>query len=237
MKKLITFLFVCVCFVVIAGAQSLIDTVYLKDGGVVHGTIIEEVPAVSIKIQTADGNIFVYKLSDVSKITKEPVSNGNSYKESINNGNNYYRNNGNYNQSNSSSNTKSGFDRSPFLAGFLSWVVPGIGQFYNGQAGKGVTFLLVDIASSSCVYYGAQNENDVCLYVGVGCIFFDTLISIIDASTTAHRLNIQNGYTGINLNRNTFLGIKPDFCLNTSSYTMCKSKISPSYGASISLKF
>ncbi len=47
------------------------DVVYLKNGSIIHGTIIEQVPNESIKIKTADGNIFVYKMDEISKLTKE----------------------------------------------------------------------------------------------------------------------------------------------------------------------
>ena len=47
------------------------DVVYLKNGGIVKGTIIETVPERSIKIETADGSVFVYQMSEIEKITKE----------------------------------------------------------------------------------------------------------------------------------------------------------------------
>jgi len=47
------------------------EVVYLKNGSIIHGVIIEQVPNYSIKIQTKDGNIFVYKLEEIEKITKE----------------------------------------------------------------------------------------------------------------------------------------------------------------------
>lgn len=50
------------------------DVVYLKNGSVIKGQIIEQVPNKSIKIQTADGNIFVYDFSEIEKITKETVT-------------------------------------------------------------------------------------------------------------------------------------------------------------------
>lgn len=56
------------CLGICALAQAA-DVVYLKDGSVIHGMITEEVPGVSIKIQTADGNIFVYKVKAIAKIT------------------------------------------------------------------------------------------------------------------------------------------------------------------------
>ena len=52
-------------------AQNLQEVVYLKNGSIIKGTIIEQVPNESLKIQTADGSIFVYKISEVEKITKE----------------------------------------------------------------------------------------------------------------------------------------------------------------------
>jgi hypothetical protein len=50
------------------------DVVYLKNGSVIKGTIVETVPEKSIKIETVDGNLFVYNLSDIEKLTKEAVA-------------------------------------------------------------------------------------------------------------------------------------------------------------------
>ena len=47
------------------------DVVYLKNGSIVRGMIIEQVPNESVKIQTADGSVFVYKMDEIQKITKE----------------------------------------------------------------------------------------------------------------------------------------------------------------------
>lgn len=52
-------------------AQSTTETVHLKNGGLVRGTIIEQVPGQSLKIQTKDGNVFVYKMDEVERITKD----------------------------------------------------------------------------------------------------------------------------------------------------------------------
>ncbi len=49
------------------------DTVYLNDGSIIHGKIIEEIPDTSLKIQTASGNVFTYQMSDVQKITHTRV--------------------------------------------------------------------------------------------------------------------------------------------------------------------
>jgi hypothetical protein len=51
--------------------NTMRDVVYLKNGSIVKGLIIEQVPNKSLKIQTADGNIFFYDFSEVDKILKE----------------------------------------------------------------------------------------------------------------------------------------------------------------------
>ena len=47
------------------------DVLYLKNGSIIHGMIIEQIPGQTIKIQTRDKNIFVYKVEEVDKIVKE----------------------------------------------------------------------------------------------------------------------------------------------------------------------
>lgn len=52
-------------------AQKYSETVYLKNGSMIKGTIIEEIPNKSLKLETRDGSIFVYQMDEVEKITKE----------------------------------------------------------------------------------------------------------------------------------------------------------------------
>tara|TARA_R110000868_G_scaffold356554_2_gene618022 strand:- start:589 stop:1440 length:852 start_codon:yes stop_codon:yes gene_type:complete len=47
------------------------DVIYLKDGSIYKGVIIETVPNVSYKIKSAGGNVFAVKIEEVEKITKE----------------------------------------------------------------------------------------------------------------------------------------------------------------------
>ena len=49
------------------------DIVYLKNGSVIHGMIIEQIPNESIRIKS-EKNIFVFKMDEILKITKEEVS-------------------------------------------------------------------------------------------------------------------------------------------------------------------
>jgi len=53
------------------------DIIYLKNGSVIRGTIVEQVPYRSIKIETADGSLFVYQMDEIEKIAKETTRKNN----------------------------------------------------------------------------------------------------------------------------------------------------------------
>ena len=115
MKRTILFL-VCLMGMTFAFAQgNMQDVVYLKNGSVIRGEIIEMVSGETVKIMTTDGNVFVHDFADVERFSKErPVSavvvNSNAYNIE---------------------------EKSPWLSGFLSFCIPGLGQFYNGESRKG----------------------------------------------------------------------------------------------------
>ncbi len=54
------------------------DVVYCKNGSVIKGVITEQIPNKTVKIQTADGNVFVYDMNDIEKISKEQLQTSNS---------------------------------------------------------------------------------------------------------------------------------------------------------------
>lgn len=47
------------------------DVVYLKNGNIYRGMIIEQVPGQTLKVETIGGNVFTVQISDITKITKE----------------------------------------------------------------------------------------------------------------------------------------------------------------------
>lgn len=51
--------------------EGMEDVVYLKNGNVYRGIIVEQVPGESIKIKTIGGNVFSVAIADLQKITKE----------------------------------------------------------------------------------------------------------------------------------------------------------------------
>ncbi|MBQ6988649.1 MAG: hypothetical protein IJN45_05820, partial [Alistipes sp.] len=75
MKKFIISLAVCImAFASTAFSQNLQEVVYLKNGSIIKGIVVEQVPGVSLKLKTYDGSIFVYQMSEIEKIAKEEIS-------------------------------------------------------------------------------------------------------------------------------------------------------------------
>lgn len=66
------------------GQNNYQDVVYLKNGSIIRGIIIEQVPNKSIKIETVGRNVFVYQMDEIEKFTKElcQVKAGNSIRQS-----------------------------------------------------------------------------------------------------------------------------------------------------------
>jgi len=71
MKKALGLIIFILLSTIAFSQEDYQDVVYLKNGSIIHGMIIEQVPNVSIKIQTNDRNVFFYKIEEVEKITKE----------------------------------------------------------------------------------------------------------------------------------------------------------------------
>lgn len=70
-KVFFLFLLLIYSFNSISQINNYEEVVYLKNGSIIHGVIIEQVPNVSLKIKTKDQNIFVFKMEEIEKITKE----------------------------------------------------------------------------------------------------------------------------------------------------------------------
>lgn len=85
MKRLFSILTLLFCIVISSIGQNYQEVVYLKNGSIIRGVVIEQIPNQSIKIKTTDGNIFAYNTSEVEKIMKEEV-NLSSLKNTISSG-------------------------------------------------------------------------------------------------------------------------------------------------------
>lgn len=251
MKKVLMF-FALIVFGLSAFAQmnNYQDVVYLKNGSVIKGVIIEQIPNVSLKIQTNDGNIFVYQMTEVEKMTKEQVMN--------------QKNNPKYNP-NIKVKTNADSYRNPVNAWLWSFLVPGIGQFYNGQTSKGLSHLLWYLGSSTLmivglnnmtitkkIYYGGWYDINgnyrydyfikrrktsvpwlVVGLVGSASSLVCWIVSQVDASRTAHNINEANNYMSFKLSDKTNLSFMPE----VKPVVMPTYGVTPSYGFGMKLSF
>jgi len=122
--------------------------------------------------------------------------------------------------------------REPFLAGFLSYLLPGAGQVYNKQYDKALGILAV-IGYS--YYQGVQSSgtgNDtytaVCAF-GIGGAY---IFSFFDAIISAKKINKAIDF---NLGRNPSLSLKPDFQLSRVPMAFGVSKPEPTLGLRLKL--
>ncbi len=168
-----------------AFSQQMQDVVYLNDGSVIRGLIIEQVPGVSVTIKTRDGSIFVYKMADVMKMTKEPAMPGAGV-------------------------VMGTPPKSPGLAFALSFLVVGLGQHYNGEHVKGIIQEVMVIGGCVMVfgaglseaeywdpywgYYYWDRELTPWFWIGLGDIMVASIWSVIDAPLSAARINRELGY-------------------------------------------
>ena len=74
MKKALLTLTLMLVASVTTFAQTTKDVVYLKDGNVIRGQLVEIIPDKQVKIKTADGSLFVYNTNDVARIENAEIA-------------------------------------------------------------------------------------------------------------------------------------------------------------------
>ena len=57
-------------------SQNTNDVIYLKNGNIIKGMIIEQIPNQSVKIETKDKSVFVLQYTEIEKLTKEALKQG-----------------------------------------------------------------------------------------------------------------------------------------------------------------
>lgn len=115
--------FVCVGMILLLpqlnfSQEQMQDVVYLKNGSIIRGIIIEQVPNKSLKIRTKDGNVFVYSINEVERITKEADPTSGTYLI----------------EDSWSGKSLIGINPVGFALGGLSWIA------YEGSLASGVTY-------------------------------------------------------------------------------------------------
>ncbi|MBI5477094.1 MAG: hypothetical protein HY964_10215 [Ignavibacteriales bacterium] len=194
------------------------DVVHLKNGGMVRGTIFEQVPNSYIKIKTLEGKVKTYKMSEVSKVTKaegkdvqkSPMQQPEVQPKVLEQKHEVKSDKSNKPKDDVIEPVKNAGvsqRKSPTTAFVLSVLVPGGGQYYNGEYGKGA--IMTGVAAAGVVlifaagyedvfvkddYYWASygywtTESTPWLSVGIGMIVVSSVWSMIDAPLSARKIN------------------------------------------------
>ena len=165
-----------------AATQQMEDVGYLKDGGIVRGTIIEQRPGESLRIQARDGNVFRYAMDQIERIAKEPIPAA----------------------------ALGPKQKSPALAWFLSFLIAGGGQAYNGQWGKGAAFFGSSVLGFALLSSGAADciDDDTCGTATAGAVIWlgSWIASQIDAPVSASAINRRiRGGVGLQIQPRLFV--------------------------------
>ena len=196
-----------------AFAQQMEDVVHLKNGSTIRCTVIERILGESLKIKTQDGSVYIYTMEEIEKIVREPVKRkeGHLGPELVpplatRRGEEAVRIfNGPMKEAGSRFSLKM---KEPWLACGLSILIPGAGQFYNGQYKKGVIQLGAALAGSGLIVHGVRDNyedisgdwidpksNDGTAVFG-GFLWLGGLLwSAIDAPISANLINRQNRHS------------------------------------------
>lgn len=188
------------CVPVSRAAEALEDVVYLKNGGVIRGTIVELKPNESAKIQTADGSVFVWRVDEIERIAKEPaLAREESYLFERQPA--FARKDEPEPRAETSAATrvlKIPGKKSPVLAFALSYLLPGAGQLYNGQVGKGFTMMAMVYGGLSFAFAASPDlwETESSIDAPEGLVIAVVAValtsyawSLVDAPIIASRKN------------------------------------------------
>ena len=146
-----------------------IDVVYLKNGSIIKGIVIEIIPNETIKIEIADGSIFVYPIDEVERIEKiEVVDKKLRTKVKL---------------------------KSAGTARFISLTtglfVLGGGQLYNGQYAKAVGYAFLGFGAETFIFIGVNARQDSIVAAGLLMMISGYMYSVLDAGDSANRINTE----------------------------------------------
>ncbi len=174
---------------------DLQDVIYLKDGSIIRGIIIEQIPEESLKLRTAAGSVIVFQMSEIERIAKEKPQ---SAVQTVP--------------------RKSRKD--PVVAGLLSFFLPGTGQLYNGEMAKGAIMFGVASIGSLLIFSAAYDEVhgdegvESKAVPGLFIVMGAWIWSTIDAPISASRINRENGWTSLPILNDSFALSLADFSID-----------------------
>lgn len=197
MKYKYAFLILCLlCLGTIKGQSEILkEVVFLKNGSMIKGTIIEWIPNETITIQTADKSIFVCKIADIEKVKREVLD--------IESGSNHQKIKSNH--SPFESNIAFGYGKSSGKYGLevvcFNWVYgKNINRHHFVGAGTGIRHfdqIKMTMVPIIVDWRYRVNENDISPYIRL---------------STGYSLNVSNGIDNSGFLVDPRIGV--DFKLN-----------------------
>lgn len=188
-----------------AGAKSPpLDVIYLHDGNIVRGTIIQMTPGESVTIRSGQ-SLLNYGFDEILRFDRQSSAMGiKPY-------------------------------RDPALAWLFSFLLPGGGQFYNGDIGPGIGMLVCFGGGLAMMSIGMYDTGSVGL-VAIGSLLATCtyLASMIQAPIRASRLNRMNGWLSLEVGRGGSLGLSPALVLGGHG---TGGGVRPGPGLNLSLRF
>ena len=136
--------------------------------------------------------------------------------------------------------------KEPWAAFLLSCVYPGIGQYYNGQVGKGIVMTALGTAGYGIMIAGvikmgeseinslSYDEGGATMTIGLLVLTSSIIWSMIDAPLSASKINRRNQALSWNINEGKTLSVHPDFAYTTVGINRQREV---TYGLSLKLAF
>lgn len=207
------------------------DVVYLKNGSIIKGTIVEQIIGESLRIDTPEGSIFFYKMDEIEKIGKERVETPETKVSTTQN-------------VTPAQNTNYAYmppRKSVFGAGFLSFLIPGAGELYATDWEQGwATLVSFYIVTPSIIGLAAAlSDGEIGAVIAAGSLMYllGGAMAVVEAVQVAKEVNLKNGYLSFKIGDKAHLGVRPEFSYN--NMMMPSGGLSPQFtsGVGISLSF
>ncbi len=136
--------------------------------------------------------------------------------------------------------------REPIVSTALSFLIPGLGQFYNGQWLKGTVHLLWYYGSCTAMIViflanfdlsNTTTEPWVLLEIAGTSALTSWVVSMVDANISSKKINKQYGFASFQLGERTNLSFNPDIRLVNNYSSINSNSLIPSYSLNIRLSF
>lgn len=226
MKKQSVLIVILFCATSLFG-QNKQEVVHLKNGSVVKGAVVGEIND-SIAVQAADGSLFILATSDITQREDVPLAQQMAAATST--------------QIDAQSQVVYVKQKKePGLAGFLSFLIPGIGQFYYGNNHAGLIDLGEALASDAMIIGGYlscginalryqetgrlmyQSKAETGAYIciaGTVWSLINGIWSIVDAVKGTMAVNRENGYAMYDVGGGVSVGARPQLTYEHPEYAM-----------------